>query len=555
MALFKPFKGNRTDLNGVEKVDGHAYFCVDDGTFWIDHKVGDEVLRTQINKADWTKDIEEAIAALNIEDLNIENGSGEISIQQSPRPDKIHDINGKDCFTISAEMSDKAGISSEVEYGAVGNYTATLNGRSSAQAKHATAIGNSTVALGEESFAQGYQAIAKGGSSMAAGSNVYAAGEASVAHGSKTEALAEYTFAGGVHTVAGYPYQTVVGVANENHHGNIFEVGCGLLEEDGSVALNDDGEEVRRNALSVVRDGRVKVYNGHYNLEANDVVDYYALTQVMNKVPSNLRNGQRGEFSLQQQDSTATGNYDVVLGYTSRTENYTGSKEPGYNSNTERAVRFVAGMGNIASGPQSAVFGRDSQALGIQAIAGGNTAEAKGDYSVAFGKDVHAQSQASIAMGIECISIDKGAVSLGDGAEANGHASVALGCAPKATSDFAVATGYYTIASGTGSFAGGVRSEASGAHACAIGTDLIAGQVYQAVFGCANKDEQDTIFIVGNGTPAINEADPTRSNAFEIYKDGRAKVYGTPKDSTDVLRKIDLTNFAATDSEINAIFG
>ena len=67
MALFKTFRGQRTDLDNVAKVDGHAYFCMDDGTFWIDYKDNGEVKRKQINKEDWTKDIQAAVAALKSE--------------------------------------------------------------------------------------------------------------------------------------------------------------------------------------------------------------------------------------------------------------------------------------------------------------------------------------------------------------------------------------------------------------------------------------------------------------------------------------------------------
>lgn len=67
MALFKTFRGRRTDLDNVAKVDGHAYFCMDDGTFWIDYKDLDEVKRKQINKDDWNEDIKNAIAALKAE--------------------------------------------------------------------------------------------------------------------------------------------------------------------------------------------------------------------------------------------------------------------------------------------------------------------------------------------------------------------------------------------------------------------------------------------------------------------------------------------------------
>ena len=64
MALFKTFRGKRTDLDHVTKVDGHAYFCTDDGSFWIDHQEAEGVIRTQINKQDWTDDIREAIDQL-----------------------------------------------------------------------------------------------------------------------------------------------------------------------------------------------------------------------------------------------------------------------------------------------------------------------------------------------------------------------------------------------------------------------------------------------------------------------------------------------------------
>lgn len=67
MALFKTFRGRRTDLDNVAKIDGHAYFCMDDGTFWIDYKDLDEVKRKQINKDDWNEDIKNAIAALKAE--------------------------------------------------------------------------------------------------------------------------------------------------------------------------------------------------------------------------------------------------------------------------------------------------------------------------------------------------------------------------------------------------------------------------------------------------------------------------------------------------------
>ena len=49
MALFKSLRGKRNNLPST-KTDGYAYFCTDDGTFWIDYKDDSGVIqRKQIN--------------------------------------------------------------------------------------------------------------------------------------------------------------------------------------------------------------------------------------------------------------------------------------------------------------------------------------------------------------------------------------------------------------------------------------------------------------------------------------------------------------------------
>lgn len=53
MALFKVFRGKRTDLDQVDKTDGHAYFCTDDGSFWIDYTDEEgQLKRKQVNEED-----------------------------------------------------------------------------------------------------------------------------------------------------------------------------------------------------------------------------------------------------------------------------------------------------------------------------------------------------------------------------------------------------------------------------------------------------------------------------------------------------------------------
>lgn len=62
MALFKPLLGKRENLPS-ELTSGYAYFCVDDGSFWIDYKDADgTVKRKQLNAQEAEKLIDYNIA-------------------------------------------------------------------------------------------------------------------------------------------------------------------------------------------------------------------------------------------------------------------------------------------------------------------------------------------------------------------------------------------------------------------------------------------------------------------------------------------------------------
>ena len=65
MALFKPFRGNRTALDAQPLHDGYAYFCVDDGTFHIDYVDADGNLqRKQLNAKD-----AETLSGMSLEEI------------------------------------------------------------------------------------------------------------------------------------------------------------------------------------------------------------------------------------------------------------------------------------------------------------------------------------------------------------------------------------------------------------------------------------------------------------------------------------------------------
>lgn len=104
------------------------------------------------------------------------------------------------------------------------------------------------------------------------------------------------------------------------------------------------------------------------------------------------------------------------------------------------------------------------------------------------------------------------------------------------------------------------KNTSTGARSAVFGETNINTGDYAAVFGHNNKNSNDdalvagkynidntnALFEIGNGTgeDIINEngevIEKNRSNAFEVYKDGRAAIYGAPVNDEDAVRKVDL---------------
>lgn len=68
MALWKPFRGNRTALDTVEKHDGYVYFCTDAGSLFFDYLDSNGILqRKQIN----AKEAENVINAIAVDSTKL----------------------------------------------------------------------------------------------------------------------------------------------------------------------------------------------------------------------------------------------------------------------------------------------------------------------------------------------------------------------------------------------------------------------------------------------------------------------------------------------------
>lgn len=278
--------------------------------------------------------------------------------------------------------------------------------------------------------------------------------------------------------------------------------------------------------------------------------------------------------------------------------------EFGGKSRSEGKRAFSAGTQTIASGNYSAAFGNNSISEGVnsfvegsQNISRGNSSHAENANNLAAADNTHVEGVENTAthMGAHVQGYKNG--SFGDYTHTEGGENVSSTTANVTYSHIGgykntmVITGTANPdASGGGSTPGGGEStskptefwatfidgawnKASGTNSFTIGywnqnygngtfiaghnniiynnveTAMLFGRYLQGgrncqvVFGENNLLNKDALLIVGNGTGVTG---PNRfSNAFEVLKDGRAKVQTAPKEDNDVVRTLELNNVNA----------
>ncbi len=205
---------------------------------------------------------------------------------------------------------------------------------------------------------------------------------------------------------------------------------------------------------------------------------------------------------------------------------------------------FATGELTKAKAKGSATFGFQTETDGEYAIASGYNSKAIGQASFASGKNTKAQGASSATFGNGALtdSSAENAIAMGNNSRAYGKNSFAGGYGCSASGDNSFAMGYKTNAT-SGGIAFGYFANASGKNSMAIGNQVYAKEPNQVVLGQRNSDNPNALLIVGKG---VN----VNGNAFEVLKDGRAKVYGAPQDDNDVVRKKDLSNIASEASKV-----
>ena len=477
-------------------------------------------------------------AIQSVGDRSTDGTSSDTAIYEDADGNEVFDYNSDFNTNAATEFKTATGLDFQdpVPYGSIGRYSQTIGGKASAQGKRARAEGTTTIAYGDYSHAEGNTTLAIGGSAHAEGLATVAAGEGSHASGHKTIARGNYSNASGDRTVANGTSSMATGKNTTAKGEYSFSCGDSTVSHKDSTFSAGVGSVAYGWASAAIGKGDAN----YPDLDTASIASIKAAYGVDSGATSN-------GVPVKKYFHMAAGGRSFVGGDNCLATG-TGSMAYGKQAFAEGDTSFALGTDVHAEGLNSLAHGSHTHAEGLGSFATGLEAVAKGEYSFAAGYDTEATNINAVAVGYS--------------ARATGHTAVSLGRSTKAKGKYSFASGYYSTAENDYSFAGNHNTKANGVDAAAFGLTTVADQKQQFVVGRYNKshtydeailtdstktvkDANDIIFVVGNGT---GSAEANRSNAFEVLKDGRAKVFGTPTEDNDVATKEYVDNKKTGDS-------
>ena len=381
---------------------------------------------------------------------------------------------------------------------------AHAEGYSKALGAASHAEGLDTKANGGSSHSEGYHTHANGSHSHAEGQGTEASGEDAHAEGYHTIAEAHHSHAAGIHTKATALGQTVVGIANEENDNALFIVGNGAYS--GEKIIN------KSNAFIVDADGNAKANGEIEDGNGRSMTSLFNdIKDTQNKIVGERYNGVFGEIFNDYVNNCAPGAYAHAEGRDTKAVN---------------DYSHAEGYSTTAFGVASHSEGQESQAKGIASHAEGFTATAEGDYSHAEGFITIAKGVSSHAEGAHTKANGSYSHAEGSGTIASGVSSHSEGSTTLASGEYSHAEGFETKASGINAHAEGRYTKATAAHSHAGGLYTIASGYTQTAIGKYNEENDNALFIVGNGT---GTSDAERSNAFTVDTSGNGVFAGDVK--------------------------
>ena len=178
------------------------------------------------------------------------------------------------------------------------------------------------------------------------------------------------------------------------------------------------------------------------------------------------------------------------------------------------------GAGTIAVSTNSHAEGQDGQVYGTAAHVEGNNSTVHGDYAHGEGDETYTQGAAAHAEGRSTRAEANYAHAEGLSSRATNTSAHAEGQSSNASGEASHAEGVFTVASGYATHAEGNRTEAIHDNSHAAGAYTRTSRQNQTVVGQANKDDENALFIVGNGYyewPSFSSTNPTESNRKNAF--------------------------------------
>lgn len=479
---------------------------------------------------------------------NLENGSGKGSIQQKGYTDENAKevlgaiASGEGAVAFGGQRYDKAGEPIEAEP------------ITEASGKQAFAFGGGNLAAGDWALAgnKDTKALQRSDTAFGGGSRAgrtyeewlefkgLTASDANLASYKKEH---HFAFAQGQKSTA----KGVASAAFNNSTANgLNSFSCNSSTANGNASFAS-GYSTNANGVYSATFGAYTVADGRYSFAAGDNSNAIADTSFAFGKETEANAVYSAAFGAK---SIANGSCSFVAGSNVSANHYAAAF--GNATVAEGIHSFAAGYDSKATGNASAAFGANNEALGYSLVAGdGNTAH---PYSLVGGHN-NIGLNASIVGGSQNFAGRWSIVGGYNNTVAESYdASFLSGRNNQMIGSDSAAIGQLNVVNGNYSAAIGYENSLEKNFSYAFGNRLRAFQG-QLVTGMYNAENTSAAFIIGGGN-ATN-----RKNIFEVYKDGRAKVYAAPQENNDVVRlqelnevKNDLnTFFADADVTTNAI--
>ena len=359
------------------------------------------------------------------------------------------------------------------------------------------------------------------------------------------------------------------------YEGDAFKLGLGSVDDNNDFTFDEgEGSPIALRAdSSTFTDGHMVVWSTDGNKlvdggpAGSDIVYSPNGTMLSQKLDGDgsfeFVNEPANITSKQFTEATRVGAYSVTLGGKSAATGKralaegTSTWAEGNYSHAEGNKSYAKGAQSHAEGAQTYAFGDQSHAEGWKTYANGSSSHAEGAGSFAIGKNAHAEGQDGHAYGTAAHAEGNNVTVYGDYAHGEGDETYTQGAAAhaegrstRAEANYAHAEGFsshatntsahaegqgsnasgeashaegiFTVASGYAAHAEGNRTEAIHDNSHAAGAYTRTSRQNQTVVGQANKDDENALFIVGNGYyewpsfSSTNPAESSRKNAFAV---------------------------------------